>query len=55
MNAKGNSGNPSNIVSANKDSKGTAFGHGGLEHDSAQNLISKAQIHEVMKGINVSS
>jgi hypothetical protein len=27
---------------------------GGMESDSAQNLISKAQVHEVIKGLNVS-
>jgi hypothetical protein len=39
INMKGPSGNPSNIVSANKELRGgTAF----PETDSAQNLISKA-------------
>lgn len=56
MNAhnKALSGNPSHIVSANKESAGNALGAGlgVMESDSAQNLISKAQVHEVMKGIN---
>lgn len=28
---------------------------GGVETDSAQNLISKAQVYEVIKGLNVSN
>jgi len=34
---------------------GNKGGLGMAENDSAQNLISKAQIHEVIKGINVSN
>jgi hypothetical protein len=43
-------GNPSYMVSASKG-LGSA---GGIETDSAHNLISKAQVHEVIKGLNVS-
>lgn len=36
-------------------SKNEPFNRGlGGDNDSAQNLISKAQIHEVIRGINVS-
>ena len=48
------------MISAHKDSKSNALGHGVLgsagdiDSESAQNLISKAQVHEVIKGLNVS-
>ena len=51
----------SQMVSAQKDSKSNALGYGHLgsagevDSESAQNLISKAQVHEVIKGLNVSS
>lgn len=40
--------------SAQKDSRGTNFGGGiGVDSDSAANLISKAQVHEVIKSLNI--
>jgi hypothetical protein len=54
-NGRGSGGNPSQIVSAQKDSRGLASAGGlNVDSDSAQNLISKAQVHEVIKGLNVS-
>lgn len=47
------SGNPSQMVSANKDHGNRGLTRGG-DSESGTNLISKAQIHEVMRGINVS-
>jgi len=50
------------MISAQKDSKANVLGYGGnlgsageIDSESAQNLISKAQVHEVIKGLNVSS
>jgi hypothetical protein len=49
----------SQMISAQKDSKSNALGQGNLgsagdiDSESAQNLISKAQVHEVIKGLNV--
>lgn len=49
----------SQMISAQKDSKSNALGYGNLgsageiDSESAQNLISKAQVHEVIKGLNV--
>ena len=51
----------SQMISAHKDSKSNALGHGVLgsagdiDSESAQNLISKAQVYEVIKGLNVST
>ena len=56
---RGSSGqdvNTSQQVSAQKDSRATNFGGGiGVDSDSAANLISKAQVNEVIKSLNVSS
>lgn len=46
--------NTSQQISAQKDSRATNFGGGiGVDSDSAANLISKAQVHEVIKSLNV--
>lgn len=47
------------MISAHKDSKSNALVHGPLgsagdiDSESAQNLISKAQVYEVIKGLNI--